>query len=58
MGIQINILMEEMWRARYVEILCLLGALLSPQVHVFTSLEALRSSYFGAFMEVSLHRHA
>lgn len=34
-----------------------LRASLSPKLHMFTNLEALRELYFGIFIEASSHRH-
>lgn len=52
--------MEEMHRARYGERAQSLRAsqstLLSPDLQVFTNLEALRTQSFQDFMEVFFHR--
>ena len=53
--------MKEMHRARYVgrgeELPCPLGAPLTPHLHVFTILEALRTLSLWAFMKALLQRH-
>ena len=53
--------MEEMQRAMYVKraqaSMPSPSPTLSPNLHIFTSLEALQTQSFWVFMEASLHRH-